>query len=241
LERRKRTMDDRTLVNTGMAYSEKTMEAADDVIQALLAALSGKADTEQNHVLEEFTKYVQGGGGLHVTQFNPEKLNAFEQEAKENGLSYYAVTDMRNGKVSVIIKDRDIPLFEQTAEQMAEKGNPLYKDPQLYVAEFLDKYEGRDIVFGRMDSLDKIREVKKEAADREIEFAVGRQQDNRYIVMYLRENHKVLAELGIADGTRIPPSLFNSQDISEVKHVVEQERKARSTQKEKTKEKRFER
>ncbi len=27
-------MDDRTLVNTGMAYSEKTMETADDVIQA---------------------------------------------------------------------------------------------------------------------------------------------------------------------------------------------------------------
>lgn len=30
-------MDDRTLVNTGMVYSEKAMEAADDVIQALLA------------------------------------------------------------------------------------------------------------------------------------------------------------------------------------------------------------
>ena len=117
-------MDDRTLVNTGMAYSEKTMEAVDDVLQALLAALSGKANAEQNHVLEKFAKYVRGGGGLHVTQFGSEKLKEFEQAAKENGLAYYAVTDMRNGKASAMIKDRDVPLFERTAEQMAEKGNP---------------------------------------------------------------------------------------------------------------------
>lgn len=44
-------MDGRTLVNTGMAYSEKTMEAADEVIQALIIALSGKSTAGQNHVL----------------------------------------------------------------------------------------------------------------------------------------------------------------------------------------------
>ncbi len=203
-------MDDRTLVSTGMAYSEKTMETADDVIQALLAALSGKADTEQNHVLENFAEYVQGGGGLYVTQFDSEKLKEFEQTAKANGLAYYAVTDVRNGKASVIIKDRDVPLLQQTAERMAEKGTPLYKDTQLYVAEFLDRYEGRDIAFRRIGSLEKIKSAKKGAADRGIEFAVGRQQDNSYIVIYLRENYKALTELGITDGTRFPPSLFTA-------------------------------
>lgn len=234
-------MDDRTLVNTGMAYSEKTMETANDVLQALLAALSGKSTVEQNHVLEEFAKYVQTGGGLHAVRFDSEGLKEFEQAAKENGLAYYAVRDVRSGKVSVLIKDCDIPLFERTVERMAEKGNPLYKDPQLYVAKFLDKYEGRDVVFSRLDSLEKIKESKKEAADRGVEFAVGRQQDNSYIVMYLRENHKALAELGIADGTKSPHPLLGSVDIQEVKCVVEQERKARGREKEKQKERWFER
>lgn len=48
---RREIMDGRTLVNTGMAYSEKTMEAADEVIQALIIALSGKSTAGQNHVL----------------------------------------------------------------------------------------------------------------------------------------------------------------------------------------------
>lgn len=234
-------MDDRTLVNTGMAYSEKTMEAANEVIQALIIALSGKSTEEQNHVLETFVKHVQGGRECYAVQFDSEKLKAFQKAAEENGLTYYAVADVRSGKVSAIIKDRDIPLFERTVERMAEKGNPLYKDPQLYVAEFLVKYEGRDVVFSRLDSLEKIKESKKEAADRGVEFAVGRQQDNSYIVMYLRENHKTLAELGIADGTKSPHPLLGSVDIQEVKCVVEQERKARGREKEKQKERWFER
>ena len=144
---------------------------------------------------------------------------------------------MRNGKVSAIIKDCDIPLFERTAERMAEQGNPLYKDPQLYVAEFLDKYEGRDIVFDRIDSLEKVKAAKRVAVDSEIEFAVGRQQDNSCIVMYLKENHKVLAELGIVDGTSSPSALLGSVNVQEVKRVVEQERKVRGMEKEKQKEK----
>ena len=232
-------MDDGTLVNTGMAYSEKTMEAADDVIQALIIALSGKSTAEQNHVLETFAKHVQGRGECYAAQFDSEKLKAFQKAAEENGLAYYAVADMLKGKVSAIIKDYDIPLFEQTVEQMAEKGNPLYKDPQMYVAEFLNKYEGRDIVFSRVDSLEKIKESKKEAAERGIEFAIGGQQDNRYLVMYLQEDYKALAELGITDGTKLPSPLLNSVDIKEVKRMVEQERKARDTEREKQKEKQY--
>ena len=234
-------MDDRTLVNTGMAYSEKTMEAADDVIQALIIALSGKSTAEQNHVLEPFAKHVQGRGECYAAQFDSEKLKAFQKAAEENGLAYYAVADMLKGKVSAIIKDCDIPLFERTVERMAKQGNPLYKDPQLYVAEFLDKYEGRNIVFGRIDSLEKVKAAKRAAVDSEIEFAVGRQQDNSYIVMYLRENHKALAEMGIVDGTNSPSALLGSVDVQEVKRVVEQERKRKGIEKEKQKEKRYER
>lgn len=232
-------MDDKMLVNTGMAYSEKTMEAADEVIQALIVALSGKFTDEQNHVLKTFAKHVQDGGECYAAQFDSEKLKVFQKAAEENGLAYYAVADMRSGKVSAIIKDYDIPLFEQTVEQMAEKGNPLYKDPQMYVAEFLNKYEGRDIVFSRVDSLEKIKESKKEAAERGIEFAIGGQQDNRYLVMYLQEDYKALAELGITDGTKLPSPLLNSVDIKEMKRMVEQERKARDTEREKQKEKQY--
>lgn len=234
-------MNDRTLVNTGMAYSEKTMETADEVIQALLAALSGKTSEEKNHVLESFARYAKVGGGLHVTQFGIDHLKDFEPAAKANGLTYYAVRDMKNDKVSVIIRDCDIQLLTQMTRQMAEKGSPLYKDPQLYVAEFLDKYKGRDIVFSRVESLEKIKEAKGDAADKGIEFAVGRQQDNSYIVMYLKENYKELVELGIADGARNPSALLGSINIQEVKQIVRQKRENQDVERGKEKEKRYSR
>lgn len=234
-------MDDKTLVNTGMAYSEKTMETADDIIQALLAALSGKSTIEQNHVLETFAKYVQDGGGLHAAQFSAEHLKDFELEAKANRLTYYAVTDRQSGKVSVIIQDCDIRLFQHTAEQMAEKGNPLYKDPQLYVAEFFDKYKSKDIVFSKAESLETIRAAKRDAADRNIEFAIGKQPDNSYIVMYLKEDYETLAQLGIADKTRNPVSISQSVNIQEVKRTVEQKRAAMNAERGKQKKKRYER
>ena len=234
-------MDDKTLVNTGMAYSEKTMETADDVIQALLAALSGKSTVEQNQVLETFAKYVQDGGGLHAVQFSPEHLKDFELEAKANRLTYYAVADTQCGKVSVMIRDCDIRLFQHTAEQMAEKGHPLYKDPQLYVAEFFDKYEGKDIVFSKAESLETIRAAKREAADKNIEFAIGKQPDNSYIVMYLKEDYEILAQLGIADKTRNPVPISQSVNIREVKRIVEQKRAAVKVERGKQKEKRYER
>lgn len=71
-------MDDRILVNIGMAYSEKTMEAADEVLQTLIIALSGKSSEEQNHVLEIFAKNVRGGGECYAAQFDSEKLKAFQ-------------------------------------------------------------------------------------------------------------------------------------------------------------------
>ena len=49
-----------------------------------------------------------------MAQFGSEKPKEFEQAAKENGLAYYVVTDVRNGKASAIIKDSDVPLFERT-------------------------------------------------------------------------------------------------------------------------------
>ena len=47
-------MDDRTLVNQGMAYAQQTMETGDDLIQALLAALSERSIPQQRSTLEQF-------------------------------------------------------------------------------------------------------------------------------------------------------------------------------------------
>lgn len=55
-------MDDRTLVNQGMAYAQQTMETGDDLIQALLAALSERSIPQQRSTLEQFSQYEKTGG-----------------------------------------------------------------------------------------------------------------------------------------------------------------------------------
>ncbi len=49
-------MEDRALASIGMEYSQRTMEVWDDVIQALLAALSGKSGTGQKHILNNLLR-----------------------------------------------------------------------------------------------------------------------------------------------------------------------------------------
>lgn len=217
-------LDDRTLVDTGMAYSEKTMEVAENLVQALLAALDRKSTPEQKRVLEQFAEYEGRGGGLSAVRFDAGHLKDFARVAGEAGLVFYGVRDPCTSQVTVITRDRDIPLLEKVAADLASQGKPLYPDPQVPVAEFVASHGGEDLVFDRMKSLEQVGEGKFRAAEKGITFAVGRQPGGSYLVVSRGKDREILGKLGIVDSTWEPEKLFSVTGIREVRETVRQER-----------------
>ena len=137
-------MDDKTLIDTGMELSEKTIDTANDLVQALLAALSKTSTPEQKHVLEEFANYVYAGGTLQTIQFDKEQIEAFDDAARKFHLAYYAIADNNTDQTTVIIKEKDTKLLEKTVAYLAENHSPLYPNPQISLSEFLAKYKEED-------------------------------------------------------------------------------------------------
>ncbi len=218
-------LDDRTLVDTGMAYSEKTMEAAEDLVQALLAALARKSTPEQKCVLEQFAEYEGRGGGLSAVRLGADCLEDFGRAAGEAGLAFYGVKDTRTSQVMVITRDCDTALLEKVAADLASQGKPLYPDPQVPVAGFLASHNGEDLVFDRVESLEQVEEARSRAVGKGITFAVGRQPGGSYIVISRRKDREVLAQMGLVDSTREPEKLFSVTGIREVRETVRKERK----------------
>ena len=225
-------MEDRILVSVGMEYSQKTMEVCDDVLQALLVTLSGKSGTGQKHILEQFAEYVKAGGTIKAVRFDEEHLTDFHIEARKLGLMYYAVRDVQAKQAVILIRDCDTGCLNQVAENLAKRGKPLYPNPHLSVSEFLDKNEKEEILFCRAESLEKIEEAKWEAANRKLEFAIGKQQDGSYIVIFCKADMEVLQELGIIDQSKSACNLFQTSDMEMVKKIVRDERKAEDAVKE---------
>ena len=230
-------MEDRMVVNAGMEYSQKTIEVWDDVVQALLATLSGKSGTGQKHILEQFAEYVKAGGIIKAVRFDEEHLTDFHTEARKLGLMYYAVRDVQAKQAVILIRDCDTMRLNQVAENLAKRGRPLYPNPQLSVSEFREKNEKEEILFCRAESLEKIEEAKWEAANRKLEFAIGKQQDGSYIVIFRKEDTEDLKEVGVIHKEAVVSKLFRVSDIEDVKQVVEKQRQAREAEKEAEKQK----
>lgn len=225
-------MEDRALASIGMEYSQRTMEVWDDVIQALLAALSGKSGTGQKHILEQFAAYVKAGGTIKAVRFDEEHLADFHAAAKELGLMYYAIRDVQTKQAVILIRDCDTMRLNQVAENLAKRGKPLYPNPQLSVSEFLEKNEKEEILFCCAESLEKIEAAKWEAANRKMEFAIGKQQDGSYIVIFRKEDTEDLKEIGIIHKDALVSKLFRVSDIEDVRQIVQEQRKGKEAGKE---------
>lgn len=220
-------MDDRLVVNTGMTYAKEIMEMGNDVIQALLAALSGKSIPQQRQVLEQFAKYAQMGGELDTVSFELEHLADFNTEAREVELAYYAVRNKQTNQLTIIIRDCDMMKLNQVAGNLARKGTPLYPDPQRSVSDFLETNEGKEIQFSLVESIEQVTAAKREATKRKVEFAVGKQQDGSYIVIFCKEDVEVLRETGVIDAGKPVFGLFQVSGIEDVHRIVREERRAK--------------
>ncbi len=225
-------MDDRTLVNQGMAYAQQTMETGDDLIQALLAALSERSILQQRSTLEQFSQYEKTGGKLKAIQFDINHLEDFRMMAREEKFMHYAIRDRRTEQALVIFRECDRMQMNLVVERMAEEGKPLYQNPQLSVFDFLEKNEEQEIMFCPIESMEQVEAAKWAAAKRKVEFAVGKQQDGSYIVIFCKADMEVLQELGIIDQSKSACNLFQTSDMEKVKKIVRDERKAEDAVKE---------
>lgn len=220
-------MDDRTLVDTGMGYAQETMEVADDVVQALLAALAGRSTSDQAHVLRSFARHVEGGGRLYTIQLGQGHLEQFDGAARRIGMAYQAAVDQRTGEATIIVRDRDLPLLERVVVDLAEEGMPLYRDPQLDVSRFLAEHDGAEVMCCRSGSMEQVADGKMEAMGKGVEFAIGRQTDGGHIVLFLQKDHGILKDLGIVDAGSTPAPLFKVSDMEDVERVVREKKQAR--------------
>lgn len=225
-------MEDKTLMDTGMGFSEKIMDAANDLIQALLAALSKTSTPEQKHLLEEFADYVYAGGTLQTIQFGKEQIESFDYAAKKFNLAYYAIGDKNTDQTIVIIKERDTKRLEQAAAYLAENNSPLFPNPQLSLSDFLAKYKEEEIVFIRMESLEQAETAKSKIVEKNqnIEFTVGKTQDNSYLMIFLHKDSETLKELGLIDKTKIPSPLAGTSTLQEIKQRIEDQKQRRKTE-----------
>lgn len=226
-------MDDRMVISIGVTYAQNTMKTGNDAIQALFAALLGKSIPQQRQVLEQFAKYAQTGGRLRAVSFDMEHLAEFAAEARELELSFYAIRNKQTNQVTVIVRDCDTAQLNQVAENLAEKGRPLYPDPQRSVLNFLEANEGKEIQFCTVESIEQVMAAKWEAAKRNVEFAVGKQRDGRYIVIFRKEDVKALKDAGVIDAASKPMSeLFRASSIEDVRKIVREERQTKQATKE---------
>ena len=92
-------------------------------------------------------------------------------------------------------------------------------------------------MFCRAESLEKIEAAKWEAANRKMEFAVGKQQDGSYIVIFRKEYTENLREIGVISKDAPVSKLFRVSDIEDVKQIVREQRQAKEAQKESEKQK----
>lgn len=87
-------------------------------------------------------------------------------------------------------------------------------------------------MFCPIESMEQVEAAKWAAAKRKVEFAVGKQQDGSYIVIFCKADMEVLQELGIIDQSKSACNLFQTSDMEKVKKIVRDERKAEDAVKE---------
>lgn len=61
-------MSDQAIAGQAASLTEKAIQAADDIVQALLQLLYEKSDDDQRGVLNILKEHIQSGGELCMTQ-----------------------------------------------------------------------------------------------------------------------------------------------------------------------------
>ena len=223
------SMNDSSTFNGAMGFYDKTLSAADDIIRALIAALARKSNDEQKKILEDFAKHLANGKGLRAIALDRDRMNAFAEYAKNHNLTYYSVRDRVTGTFNVIYKDSDEIRIQTIADEMRENGRELFKNPQKSFSEFIREHESDHIMYQRISSFDDILLAKQSLSAQGVDFALAKNEDASYIVVFDSEDTEAIQKSGMVNVSS-PAAAFNGQTtVQEIRTIVrekrEQERK----------------
>lgn len=201
----------------------KSMETVDDVVVALLNLLARKADPVQRTVLQDFAEHEKNGGRIYAFTLRPDRLNDFASSAEKAELEYYAAE--KDGKVTVLYRDCDLKKLDRAVTYLDLDGKPLYRNPQLHVAEYFAQHPDIDPAVAET-TLDALRRAKYRASEAGISYAVIKTSTG-YIAMFdpaLREEMKGAGI--ISSDARIGSLYGGDADIRKVREIVANEKDA---------------
>lgn len=228
-------MTDEQIIRSGETLANKGMEVVDDLIQALIAALSNKSSEKEKEVLEVLAEYVKDGGELYTTACDKDAFELFEEIAKREGLTYYAGLNQETGVITIITKDQDAGKLVEISKEMAERGEMIMHNPQLPVAAYTREF-GNAIVYANVDSYEHVEKAKSKAAELGAHFAVARKNDGSYMILTNKADVDKLREAEVIP-KQAPAMIFAHQSgLQDVLKLVRDRRRREQEQKEMEKE-----
>ncbi len=228
-------MNDSSAFNGAMNFYDKTLSAADDIIRALLAALSQKSNDQQKKILEDFAKHLSNGNGLRAVSLDRDRMNAFAAYAKQHNLTYYSAMDRVTGTYNVIYKDSDEVQVQTIAEEMRENGRELFKNPQRSFADVCHDHTADHIRYQRITSLDDVLLAKPVLAAENVEFALAKNEDASYIVVFDSNDTEAIQKSGMVNESS-PAAAFNGHtSLQDIRLIVREKRDQYKKEQEKQK------
>lgn len=221
-------MTDNTLLQSSVTLAEKTLDTVDDILKALIEALSAKSTKEQHTVLERFSAHIDSGGTLNAIQLDTTHLKNFDEAAKALDLDYYPITD--NEKATILLMDKDVLSVNAIADELAKQGKPLYRNPQIPISDFMERHKNSEIVYVQVDNLSAIDAAKQRASEANLEFSVCRRADCGYIVVFDKQSQADLVAAGIIPDQKSAKALFSTITMSDAKSVVKKMKEAVNAQ-----------
>ena len=223
-------MNDSSAFSGAMGFYDKTLSAADDVLRALIAALAAKSNEDQKKILENFAKHIAQGKKLNAIVLDKDRMNAFAAYARKHDLSYYSAADRVTGVFNVIYRDKDELQVQTIAEEMREAGRPLFRNPQRDFADFCREHD--DVLYQRVRSLDDVILAKQSLSAQGIEFALAKNADASYIVVFDRKDEAAVQNSGMVREDSPAASFSGHVDLRDIRRIIEEKRRREQIEKE---------
>lgn len=137
-------MDEEQLVNIGFELQTKTMAAVNDLLVALIDAISDVCKGCGNEsVLEDYKKHVRRGGELYTCVLDKKRIEEFEKIAQANHFEYLLIGMKDKPETSTIIyKDCDSKIMDLVVTELTKDGIALAESMEISLEDLTNSLDG---------------------------------------------------------------------------------------------------
>lgn len=237
-------MEGQALANRVMDMTTHMMDVADDVVVAIIKALSNKATKEEQGVIKAFTKYMKEGGKLRTVSLNKDALTAIKEYADKDDLMYLAIKTDGTDKTVVLFREEDEERVRDILKEMEKDGVQFDKNPQLEFEDYAYKYANENstdfqassqYAFTKSEYDMHKANLKELMAEANVEYAI-REGDDTITMYYPKAQDDIVKAMDFIDSARVT-NVIDKKSVKTVKNDVGAARKAQEQEKEQAKEK----